>query len=281
MYHFYIDDSKIRSKAHNRENIGDLVAVGGVVVPSVEIKSLEDDIQAICSKDNYQVPDGENIKWSPDKRSWLRENVSREIRLELYNELLSCAAKHDAKVIVAINDLGCKMANSLASDHEVDATLLALERYDNWLGREHGMVFISKPSGGATNESKFVAECIQHKIQGTNYVKFKSIASNPIVIPASQSRLLQIADLVVSITNAKVAGGDKFADPLFPLIAGMMPETSKGVKGGLGLKIHPSFKYCNLYHWILGDEYFVKGNTGSSLPIKESPYPSDEMKWRE
>lgn len=281
MYHFYIDDSKITAKKHNREKLGDLVAVGGMVLSADHIKPLEDEISAVCNKPIYSIPDDENIKWSPDKNSWLRSNIpDRDIRNALYGELLECAAKHGAKAIVAVCDIGCQLANQRASNHEMDATILALERFSNWLRQEHGLVFVSKPSGGTTNEQKFIAECIKHRKTGTRYVNFNSIASNPIVVPAKQSRLLQMADLVVSITNAKVAGGDRYADPLFVKIHAMMPDTSRGMKGGLGLKIHPSLKYRNLYHWILGDEQYVVGSAGTFLPEVDKPYAVNEMRWR-
>ena len=282
MYHFYIDDSKITSKKHNREKIGNLIAVGGLILADDKIKSLEDDIHTICNQAAYNIPDDENIKWSPNKYSWLRTKiVDRNIRNELYGELLECAAKHSAKAIVAVCDLGCKTANAQASNHEIDATLLALERFHSWLGGNHGMVFVSKPSGGSTNEQKFVSECIEHMNKGTNYVAFENIVSNPMTSPAKHSRLLQLADLVVSITNARVAGGDRYADPLFAKVLAMMPETRRGMKGGLGLKLHPSLKYRNLYHWILGDEQFVEGAVGTYLPISDKPYAIDEMRWRD
>nr|WP_241962953.1 hypothetical protein [Thalassorhabdomicrobium marinisediminis] len=259
--------------------MGELVAAGGIIVDVSRLKDFENAIDTICRKESYDIPDSENIKWSPDKHSWLRDNLERGVRNALYRELLQCADEHDAKVIVAISDLKCKIANQKALDHEMDATLLVLERFDTWLGSGHGMVFLSKPSGGSKDQMKFIEECIEHRQNGTDYVKFDSFVSNPHIVPAKQSRILQVADLAVSITNAKVAGGDKYADALFEYVLKMMPETSRGVKGGLGLKIHPSFKYRNLYHWVLGDQYYVESSTGIPLPIESYPYSTEEMRW--
>ncbi len=45
--------------------------------------------------------------------------------------------------------------------------------------------------------------------------------------------------------------------------------------GGIGLKIHPDFKYANLYHWLLGDRVWMKGPMGCKLPQAELPYPKN------
>lgn len=259
--------------------MGRLVAAGGIVVAANSLKAFEIDVQSVCGKAEYLIPDDENTKWSPNKDSWLRANLERDVRNLLYADLLDCAADHKVRIIVAISDQNCAMANLCASDHEMDAMLLALERFDTLLGNSAGMAFLPKPSGGSTDERKFIEECIQHRKTGTQYVKFDSLASNPQIVPAKQSRMLQIADLAVSITNAKVAGGDAYASSLFGRVLDLMPCTSKGVKGGLGLKIHPSLRYRNLYHWVLDDDYFVRGNSGFPFPLKDSPYSSNEMDW--
>lgn len=270
----------MRPSNYTREKMGELVAVGGLVVPSKSLKEIENELRELCDDTRFSVPLDENLKWSPAKRSWLRTHLSGRLRQELFGEMLDCAARHGCSAMVAISDARCKKANKLASDHEVDATLLALERFDTWLGDGVGVVFVSRPAGGTTDAEKFVAECIEHRLTGTKFVEFKSLALNPIVVPAWQSRLLQMADLITSITNAKVAGGNSYADALFPKISEMMPETTRGVKGGAGLKIHPSFRYRNLYHWVLGDDCYVEGANGIGLPEKDKPYPNDEMTWR-
>jgi hypothetical protein len=39
-----------------------------------------------------------------------------------------------------------------------------------------------------------------------------------------------------------------------------------GQIGGVGLKIQPDRRYMNLYHWLLGDDYYRRGNSGVGLP---------------
>ena len=280
MYFYFIDDSKLSPHDRSRERAGNLVAVGGIIVSAEKVGPLEQELEAVCTQKKYSVPNAENIKWSPPKGSWLREHLDGEIRQELFAEMLKTVRQADAKVVVAITDSNCKQANATASNHEIDATLLALERFNTWLAPNFGTVVVSKPSGGAKDEKKFVSECVEHLIAGTAYVDFGRLALKPMIMPANHARLLQVADLVVSITNAHVSGGNHFAARHFPEILSMMPETSKGMKGGLGLKLHPSFRYRNLYHWLLSDEYFVEGSTGTALPDSEMPYPRNPREWR-
>lgn len=272
MQFYFIDDSKISPHPHSRNGVGHLVAVGGVIVSAENVGPLEQELEAVCSKEEYSVPPGENLKWSPARGSWMREHLDGELRQKLFSEMIDTVRRAECKVVVAISDADCRVANSSVSTHEMDATILAFERFNTWLGSQYGTVIVSKPSGGARDENKFVSECTKHIASGTNYVDFRKLALKPLLMPARQSRLLQIADLAVSITNAHVSGGNPFADRHFPALLAMMPETSRGVRGGLGLKLHPSFRYLNLYHWLLNDDYYVKGSNGYPLPLADRPF---------
>jgi len=37
--------------------------------------------------------------------------------------------------------------------------------------------------------------------------------------------------------------------------------------GGRALKIHPDERYGNLYRWLLGDDMFVRFQSGFELPL--------------
>jgi hypothetical protein len=65
-----------------------------------------------------------------------------------------------------------------------------------------------------------------------------------------------------------VAGEAKFSPAIFE--DGILPllRTDSGCKGGRGLKIHPDFRYGNLYHWLLHDSHLVRYQSGISLPSK-------------
>jgi hypothetical protein len=89
---------------------------------------------------------------------------------------------------------------------------------------------------------------------------------------SKNTRLLQLADLIVGCTLAYVSGEDEYSPPLFEgQIKGMLREEG-GRIGGVGLKLHPDFSYANLYHWLLDDESFWKNMIGQALPMKGWPY---------
>ena len=54
-------------------------------------------------------------------------------------------------------------------------------------------------------------------------------------------------------------------------------RSGSGRIGGVGLKIDPDFSYANLYHWVLGDTDFWRGNLGTPLPLNDRPYAADGM----
>jgi hypothetical protein len=138
------------------------------------------------------------------------------------------------------------------------------------------MVIVARPSGGRTDEDKFLARCADIVSSGTNYSKFGQLVTNVLTMPSSHSRLLQVADLVTSTSTAMVAGHTEFAGPVFPHVKVLL-RSGSGRIGGVGLKIHPDFSYANLYHWVLGDTDFWRGNLGTPLPLKDRPYAADGM----
>jgi hypothetical protein len=68
-------------------------------------------------------------------------------------------------------------------------------------------------------------------------------------------RLLQLADVVAGWTVAHVAGEDEYSPPRFATIRPLLREDA-GRIGGIGLKLHPDFRYVNLYHCLLGDAFY-------------------------
>ena len=84
--------------------------------------------------------------------------------------------------------------------------------------------------------------------------------------PFRLSRILQAADLIASCILAYVTGESNFAPALFPHLSPLFIRES-GRTGGVGVKLHPFLKYGNFYHWLFGDEYYVRGNCGHPLPL--------------
>lgn len=259
---FFGDDARQRNPS--RAGMGPLVAIGGVQVAAQAVRDLERTLDTLCME--YGFPLGEEFKWSPGRELWMYNNLVEQQRSEFFIQVLSRAQDCGAKVTVIIEDTNCNTATGVQSAEE-DVASLFLERAHNMLrarGSE-GIVIVDRPGGGRAQEDKFLANCLETLQTGTKYVKPDRIALNVLSTPSKLVRLLQVADVVTSCTLSTVAGETRFSPPVFAVIKGLF-HVDMGRIGGVGLKIHPDFKYGNLYHWLLGDEYFIRGNTGIPLP---------------
>jgi hypothetical protein len=266
---FFLDDAVQRTCS--RPRVGRLVAVGGIVVDATLSRQLDNAIDELC-RQQYKFPEREPFKWSPNRDHWMRENLVNDRRQQFFRDVLDLAAKSGALGQVTISDSTKNLATKHADTHEMDVLVMALERF-NWILREQdiGMVVAARPSCGRSDEDKFLSKCADIITTGTNYARFGQFATNVLTMPSANSRLLQVADLVVSITTAMIAGHTTFAGPVFPSVKALL-RSSFGRIGGVGVKIHPDYSYANLYHWVLGDTTFWRLNAGWALPLRDRPY---------
>lgn len=276
MYFLFLDDSKVRSCS--RPRMGDLVGVGGVCVHSAQLRNLEVALEDRCRAAGF--PSGEVFKWSPARNHWMRDSLTGTERIDFINSILVASMDHEAIFLAAVNDSNAAFASSSSESHELDALTLVLERFNTFLRSKQstGVAIVAKPSGGNSEERGLLSHCVELRESGTGFVKFERLALNVMVANFNHSRVLQAADLIISITTTMVAGLDDYAKFSFPKVAAGFLESRYGQKGGTGLKIHPS-KYTNLYHWLLGDDYRVTGNVGAPLPITTLPFAIDGMRY--
>ena len=266
----FADDS--RQRKPSRDGMGPLLAIGGLHIRGEKVGPLERAIRAHCR--SIKFPDNEQFKWSPGKEeAYQRAHLKEDKKTNFFVHLLGLAREHGAKATVVIVDGSKGMARRQSKSHEEDVTALFLERCD-WSFRgagSDGIVIIAKPSGGSVDEKKFVADCQELIRQGTEYRNLESIGLGVLTAPSKQIRLLQLSDVVASSVVARVGGESDFSPPVFEAILPLL--NSDGTRcGGVGLKIHPDFTYANLYHWLLGDTHWWKGNSGVQLPIISRPY---------
>ena len=203
----------------------------------------------------------------------MRANLIGQKRQQFFTEVLDLAAKSDVIAQVMISDSTMGRATKHGDSHEMDVLVMALERFNFVLrGQDSGLVIVSRPSGGRGNEDEFLFECAEVINSGTNYARFDQLAANVLTMPPTNSRLLQLADLVVSITTAMIAGYTKYAGLLFPSVKPLL-RANFGRIGGVGVKIHPDYIYMNLYHWVLGD---MKDDRSPAL-VQGRPYFKSDM----
>lgn len=252
--------------------MGELLAIGGLHVPAAQVGPLEKAIRAHC--DSIGFPRLEQFKWSPGKSErFQKEKLNDEKRSDFYIQLLQLAAKHGARATVVVSDRTKGKARQASRTHEDDIVALFLERVDRCFldAKTDGLLVVATPSGGSKEHNKFVADTLKMIQEGTEYMTLNSLALGVVLAPTRQMRLLQLADIVCSCTVSRVSGEDNFSPRTFKEIQPLF-RTDGSRTGGVGLKIHPDFRYANLYHWLLGDKLWMKGSMGCKLPHSGIPY---------
>lgn len=273
---FFVDDAG--QKGPSREGMGELMAIGGLYVPSDAVANLERDINKLCQR--YNFPDGEEFKWSPDRNHWMRDNLIDSDREDFFIELLNLIDAAAASAIIVIEDINYETANK-GKSHEEDIITLFLERANKLLGNKktQGIVVVDRPGGGRKEEYKFLASCLETLQTGTLFVDFENIALNVLSTPSKLINLVQVADVITSCTLAYVGGENKYSPKIFEKILPILERMGSTI-GGVGLKIHPDYKYCNLYHWLLGDKMIYRLPDTEELPSKKYPYGDSPFKER-
>lgn len=266
MHLVFVDDAE--QKKPTRPGMNSLVSTGGVAVPIEAVAALESNIDLICK--NYNFPDGEEFKWSPNKKMWMHSNLVHDDRTRFFIEILEKAQQVEVKVIVIICDTEYNMMDLQSPNHSFDTLTVFLERV-NWAFLA-SLVVADEPGGNRRKELQFLKECRNLLSKGSSQQqKFDKILINVLTTPSNMTRLLQLADVVTSCTTSFVAGESKYSPQVFEHILPMVRKHS-GSLGGGGIKIHPDYIYINLYHWLLDDEYVNKGGSGIPLPIVGRPY---------
>jgi hypothetical protein len=266
----FLDDSV--QKGH-RGKMGKLVAAGGVLLDEAALRPLQERIDGICAQ--FQIPLGCEIKWSPPKGNWIREHLDEQARQDLQTRVLEAALEHEAKALVVIFDTG---RTSLQGAKALRKALeYAFERATMHLEDEGklGLIVADRPGGSKKEEEAFLEDVLSTIAWGTEYVQPKQIPINILTTPSHLVRHLQVADLVVGVTTAMVAGNLTFAEPLFPIVKQMLLRNAYDYIGGTGLKLFPK-ELSNLYYWVLGEDVFAKvaANSGWGLPREGFPYYS-------
>lgn len=273
---FFADDSIQRGA---REGMDRVIALGGVCVPEAELRPLEVAIGQLGAE--FGLPEGEELKWSPNRRTWVHENLRDQRRHDCYERILRAAQEHQTRAIVVCFDL------ARVTMTEEGAKQLCLkylfERIHNDLNNRgaRGIVVADRPGGGRGEEAAFLVEFLEHQQRGTPYVVPENIVLNVVTTPSHHMKLLQLADLVTGITTAMVCGQYQYARPLFPVIREMLVRGNSGTINGSGLKLFPS-DISNIYHWVLGENAIVRGGgaIGWRIPSERLIYADDEFRER-
>ena len=272
---FFCDDSKQCSPS--RPGMGPMVAIGGINVPAEEVGTLRKSLNELCR--NIGFPSNQEFKWSPGRDLWMRSNLKGEKRNKFYLDVISLLSTSDVIATIVIEDKNYQTATH-SDTAEEDVTILFLERAESQChqGSSEGFIIVDRPSGSRSSEDKFLFNCLETIQKGTDYIQPKHIAHNILSTPSKFSRLLQAADLITGCTLSYISGDKGFSPDIFAKIIPLL-YNSMGRIGGYGLKIHPDYKYGNLYYWLLNDTHFYKKSIGYPMPRLGLPYSSDPFKY--
>ncbi|MBN2407287.1 MAG: DUF3800 domain-containing protein [Elusimicrobia bacterium] len=269
MYFTFLDDSK--QNHPTRHGMSSLISVGGVILSAMKVKTVENEIEQLCRIVGF--PEKEEFKWSPGRELWMHDNLTRDNRQEFFQKVLNIINKHKARIVVVIEDTSCRCATN-ADNAELDIITLILERIEKYLilkNNATGIIIIDRPSGNRKDEDIFLFDTLDTLQRGTGYVMPEHICFNVLSTPSKFVRLLQVADFVNSCSLAYISGESTYSPVIFDEIKPLLCSYRNRI-GGIGVKLHPCFKYANLYHWLLGDTHLWKMGIGHLLPLEKRPY---------
>lgn len=269
----FVDDSRQNAPGRDGMQNRPLLAVGGVIVDGTAVRALSQALDEVCCAVGFpRRPLRESeFKWSPGKELWMRDNLKADAREQFFKTVIDRVRTHSASAIVVAVDTCARPAHA-GKSHEMDALLMLLERFHSALqAGEEGIVVCDTPSGSRADEHGFLGDCVEALAAGTDYVKFDRLALPVLSAPSHLVRLLQVADLVTSCILAYIAGEPRYAPPIATEIRSVLRRDGNRV-GGYGVKLHPDYRYGNLYHWLFGDSDFWKNSMGVPLPLRNRLY---------
>lgn len=271
MYLAFIDDSRqlVPSRAGV---IGPTVTGGGVLVAVEAGATFERRVNEVCL--NFGFPMGEEFKWSPTKRHWMRDNLVRDARLEFWQAVVDVLEDVGAIVVIAIWD-GRLTAALSEEESQVLTSFALLERLVATLTSldDACIVVFDRPTGDRASELRFLQRCAE-MLRRRFDEPGERLAAFPTITQSRYGRGLQVADLVASVANSYFAGEREYSPPVFERMRPLIP-VSGGRRGGHSAEFRPSYQFANQYHWMLEDASYVRGGLTGNLPLARRPYRTD------
>lgn len=267
MHLAFIDDAKQTPTRLGFK--GKLVSVAALCVRADGARATERALEATC--DEYGFPDGEEFKWSPRRGSWMYSNLTGLDRARFFSLIAEHLIDGGCFATVVMEDDGRSPATRALTAKQ-DVVVLLLERVANRLKElgETAFVVADRPGGDRREEDRFVADCLSALEKGTDYVKHHEVTF-VVTTDSKFLRLLQSADLVASCMTAYVAGESTYSPPIVTRLLPLFP-TAYDRRAGYSIKIHPSYSFANLHHWLFGESQWVRCQMGVPMPLKGWAY---------
>lgn len=225
----FVDDTEQLNKQY--------VGVGGVILRDDSINNLFALFKR--KKELHGIPAEEEIKWSPPKSSWIRQNLIDENRISAYSDILDLVRSFNGKVIVAVIQRD-ELKQSVI-EAKWKCIEFVTERFQFFL-QEHedrnGIIIADFPGSGK-EEKKLLQNCFHLLEKGTDYVRPKNIVMNLLTTESHLNPALQLADLVVGITTGMCTPRRSYALPYWDIVKRSLHCNQNGQVIGCGLKVFP------------------------------------------
>jgi hypothetical protein len=267
MHLVFVDDAK---QSPTRAGIkGKLVSVAALAVPADRARDLEGSLQQACREAGF--PDDEEFKWSPRRGGWMHSALVGAERAQFFLRVADTLVAGGCFASIVMEDDERSPATS-ALTAEQDVIVMLLERMANRLKEigDTAFVIADRPGGGRREEDHFVGDCLRLLDAGTAYVQHNEIAF-VVTTDSRFVRLLQAADLVASSVTAYVAGESTYSPPVVERLLPLFP-VAYDRRAGYSIKIHPSYNFANLHHWLFGETHWVRFQAGAPMPLKGWDY---------
>jgi hypothetical protein len=219
------------------QNNGQYIGIGGVIFHDDCLESLFNQFNQ--KKELHDIPPTDEIKWSPDKNSWIAKNLVDDKRVVAYSDILNLVTLFKGKLIVAV------IQRDLSRQSLIEAKWKCIEfvteRFQFFLqGHEDKKgIIISDFPGSGRDEKKLLRDYYRLLEKGTKYVKPTNIVMNLLTTESYLNPALQIADLIVGITTGMCASKKYFALKYWDKISNNFHRNQNGEVMGCGLKVFP------------------------------------------
>lgn len=257
-----LDDSEQKKSA--RKGLRGVRAVGGLLIPSASVGSLESQIHELKSAAGFPVEphDGE-VKWSPGKDQWMHGSLRQVARTNFQTRLVDALVAAGCEAFVACHSGGVDWAvvweSGIRMAHEV-----LRERGTS------GVVVTDRPSDGSEKTLQGICFGATNKV--SIHPRAMGVAISPATVDSAYVGLMQSADLVVGATLGAIVMKGYEWELVFRQVKRLMLSPRRDIpRGGRRLLLEPP-DLSNLYYWLLEDEILIRGATELPLPSASMPY---------
>jgi len=260
----FIDDSAQQNPP--RAGLGELAALGAVIVPEDQVTGFASDLAAI--KNSLGVPHSEEIKWKPAKGTFLA-GAGGETVTELRKSMLSAAICRGITSVVHVLDHSLVYRDRTIVQVGQELLKWTYDKVAFGLEGQGAVMIADKPGGGHAEESRWLAQTLAVTNYGTAYTAAGMVVLPVLTAGSHHVPHLQLADLVTAATTAAVAGRPHGLR-LVPLLSQLAPKNARGYAGGAGIALWPP-ELRDLLYWVFGEDTYVKGIIGEPLGPTGTP----------